>query len=201
MAPLSSWPAGSVDEAFLRRADKTARSEASDVSRRPFSGSKSAGVNTSWSKEVQRSPPRSGDPLALMVAAILGGGIHNVIIALTVATIPGYARVMHGLTLSIKEDDYILVQQAMGASDIRTMVVHILPNALPPVGPPQRRKQKLMCRSSRRSSITSFLLPHADSRLTLRKRTVQYKTLRNTLPSVWTLCQYVNCCLKACTAS
>ncbi len=71
--------------------------------------------------------------LALMVAAILGGGIHNVIIALTVATIPGYARVMHGLTLSIKEDDYIMAQRAMGASDIRTMVVHILPNALPPM--------------------------------------------------------------------
>ena len=71
--------------------------------------------------------------LALMIAAVLGGGIHNVIIALSVATIPGYARVMHGLTLSIKEDDYIMAQLAMGASDLRTMVVHILSNALPPM--------------------------------------------------------------------
>jgi peptide/nickel transport system permease protein len=71
--------------------------------------------------------------LALVIAAVLGGGIHNVIIALSVATIPGYARTMHGLTLSIKENDYIMAQRAMGAGNLRTMVVHILPNALPPM--------------------------------------------------------------------
>ena len=71
--------------------------------------------------------------LALLIAAVLGGGIHNVIIALSVATTPGYARTMYGLTLSIKENDYIMAQRAMGASNLRNMVVHILPNALPPV--------------------------------------------------------------------
>jgi peptide/nickel transport system permease protein len=71
--------------------------------------------------------------LALVIAAVLGGGIHNVIIALSVATTPGYARTMHGLTLSIKENDYIMSQRAMGASNLRTMVAHILPNALPPM--------------------------------------------------------------------
>jgi peptide/nickel transport system permease protein len=71
--------------------------------------------------------------LALVIAAVLGGGIHNVIIALSVATTPGYARTMHGLTLSIKENDYIMAQRAMGASHLRTMVGHILPNALPPM--------------------------------------------------------------------
>jgi peptide/nickel transport system permease protein len=40
---------------------------------------------------------------------------------------------MHGLTLSIKENDYIMAQRAMGASNLRTMVAHILPNALPPM--------------------------------------------------------------------
>ena len=53
--------------------------------------------------------------LALVVAAVLGGGLQNVIIALSVATVPGYARITHGLTLSIKENDFILAQQAMGA--------------------------------------------------------------------------------------
>lgn len=71
--------------------------------------------------------------LALLIAAVLGGGIHNVIIALSVATTPGYARTMYGLTLSIKENDYIMAQRAMGASNLRTMVAHILPNALPPM--------------------------------------------------------------------
>lgn len=71
--------------------------------------------------------------LALVIAAVLGGGIHNVIIALSVATIPGYARVTHGLTLSISEKDYIMAQRAMGAGSRRTMFKHILPNALPPL--------------------------------------------------------------------
>lgn len=71
--------------------------------------------------------------LALFMAALLGGGIQNVIIALAISTLPGYARVMHGLTLSTKENDYILAEQAMGSSDRRIMLSHILPNALPPM--------------------------------------------------------------------
>jgi peptide/nickel transport system permease protein len=71
--------------------------------------------------------------LALLISAVLGGGIHNVIIALGIATIPGYARVMHGLTLSIRENDYVLIDKAMGSSRIHTMARHILPNALPPI--------------------------------------------------------------------
>lgn len=71
--------------------------------------------------------------LALVVAAVLGGGIQNVIIALSIATIPGYARVSCGLTLSIRENDYILAERAIGSSNIRTMIGHILPNAFPPL--------------------------------------------------------------------
>ena len=71
--------------------------------------------------------------LALLLAAVLGGGIQNVIIALAFATLPGYARVMHGLTLSVKENDYIMAEKAMGSSNARTMLKHILPNALPPM--------------------------------------------------------------------
>jgi len=71
--------------------------------------------------------------LALVVAAVLGGGIQNVIIALSIATIPGYARVTCGLTLSIKENDYILAGRAIGISNLRIMFLHILPNAFPPL--------------------------------------------------------------------
>jgi len=71
--------------------------------------------------------------LALILAAVLGGGIQNVIIALSVAMVPGYARVIHGLTLSIKENDYILAQKSMAATNLRIMFLHILPNALPPM--------------------------------------------------------------------
>jgi peptide/nickel transport system permease protein len=71
--------------------------------------------------------------LALVIAAVLGSGIHNVIIALSVAMTPGYARTMYGLTLSIRENDYVLAQRAMGASNLRIVAGHILPNALPPM--------------------------------------------------------------------
>jgi len=70
--------------------------------------------------------------LAMLFAAVLGGGIQNVIIALSIATLPAYARVMNGLTLSIRENDYIMAEQAMGSSNIRIMLGHILPNAIPP---------------------------------------------------------------------
>jgi ABC-type dipeptide/oligopeptide/nickel transport system permease subunit len=75
--------------------------------------------------------------LALFLAAILReyqiSGILVVIIALSVAIIPGYARVTHGVTLSIKENDYIMAQRSMGSSNMRVMFGHILPNAFPPL--------------------------------------------------------------------
>jgi peptide/nickel transport system permease protein len=71
--------------------------------------------------------------MALLLSAVLGGGIQNVIVALTIATIPGNARVMYGLVLTTKQNDYILAARSMGTSSIRTMLAHILPNALPPM--------------------------------------------------------------------
>jgi peptide/nickel transport system permease protein len=71
--------------------------------------------------------------LALFIASILGVGIQNVIIALGISALPGYARVMHGLSLSIKENDYIMAESSAGASIWRIMFRHILPNAAPPM--------------------------------------------------------------------
>jgi ABC-type dipeptide/oligopeptide/nickel transport system permease subunit len=71
--------------------------------------------------------------LALLLSAVLGGGIQNVIIALSIASLPGNARVMNGLTLSLKENDYVMAERSMGSSSLRIMIGHILPNALPPI--------------------------------------------------------------------
>jgi peptide/nickel transport system permease protein len=71
--------------------------------------------------------------LAMVISAVLGAGLQNVIIALMVATIPGYARVMNALTLSIRENDYIMAEKSIGSSNARTMLRHILPNAMPPM--------------------------------------------------------------------
>jgi ABC-type dipeptide/oligopeptide/nickel transport system permease subunit len=71
--------------------------------------------------------------LALLVSVVLGGGMKNVIIALTFASVPVYARVVNGLTLSIRENDYILAERSMGSSSLRIMFGHILPNSFAPI--------------------------------------------------------------------
>jgi peptide/nickel transport system permease protein len=71
--------------------------------------------------------------LALLIAALLGGGIHNVILALGIATVPVYIRVTCGMALSIRENEYIMAGRAMGASHMRMMIRHVLPNAFPPI--------------------------------------------------------------------
>ena len=71
--------------------------------------------------------------LALMIAAVLGGGIENVIIALAVSLLPGYARLMCGQVIVTKEGDYILAARSMGANQWYIMVRHIILNCLPPI--------------------------------------------------------------------
>ncbi len=70
--------------------------------------------------------------LALLLAAVLGGGIQNVIIALSIATLPAYTRLMCSETLSVKENEYIMAQHAIGSKSLRTMSRHVLPNAFQP---------------------------------------------------------------------
>ena len=71
--------------------------------------------------------------LALVIAAILGSGLKNVMIAVGVALTPGYARMMCGMVLSTKESDYITASHAVGASNLRVMLRHLLPNCFPPL--------------------------------------------------------------------
>jgi len=70
--------------------------------------------------------------LALVVAALSGGGMRNVIIALGVALMPNYARLMCGQVLSVKQNDYILAGRAMGAGNLRLMR-HVVLNCLSPL--------------------------------------------------------------------
>jgi ABC-type dipeptide/oligopeptide/nickel transport system permease subunit len=68
---------------------------------------------------------------ALLIASVLGGGLKNIIIALGIGMIAPQARLMCGLALTIKQNDYIMAGRAMGASDKRMMLRHIYPNAFP----------------------------------------------------------------------
>lgn len=71
--------------------------------------------------------------LTLAIAAILGGGLKNIIIALSFGIMPTYCRLMCGQVLSIRESDYISAARALGSSDFGIMFRHILPNAFPPL--------------------------------------------------------------------
>jgi peptide/nickel transport system permease protein len=71
--------------------------------------------------------------LALILAGLLGGGLRNVMIAIGIALIPAYARLMCGQVLSIKENDYVMAGRSMGSSSWRIMFRHILPNSFPPL--------------------------------------------------------------------
>ena len=71
--------------------------------------------------------------LALLITQLLGGGLVNVMIALGISLTPGYARIMCGQVLSIRENDYIMAEHSMGASNVRIMLRHILPNSIPPL--------------------------------------------------------------------
>ncbi len=71
--------------------------------------------------------------LALTVAALLGAGLLNVMIALGIGMMPGYARIMCGQVLSVREKDYVLCAHASGATNLRIMLRHVFPNCLPPM--------------------------------------------------------------------
>ncbi|MFC2007529.1 ABC transporter permease [Chloroflexota bacterium] len=71
--------------------------------------------------------------LALTIAALLGSGLRNIVIALGVTMIPRYGRLMCGQVLSIKQNDYVMSAHAIGASNRRVMFNHIAPNCFPPL--------------------------------------------------------------------
>ena len=71
--------------------------------------------------------------LVLLIASLLGGGIRNVIMALAFAMVPIYARLMCGQVITVKENDYVLAGRSMGASHMRIMLRHLVPNCFPPL--------------------------------------------------------------------
>lgn len=70
---------------------------------------------------------------AIAVVAVLGPGVINLTIAIALANISGYARLMRSTVLSVKELDYIEAARASGASSIRILWKHIIPATLPPI--------------------------------------------------------------------
>lgn len=71
--------------------------------------------------------------LALAIAAVLGPGITNALIAMVLVWWPEYARLMRGQVLSIKNNDFVSASIALGASPARVLFTHILPNTFAPI--------------------------------------------------------------------
>ena len=71
--------------------------------------------------------------LAIAIAAALGPGMTNAMIALSLVWWPGYVRLLESKTLSLKNELYIDAARAVGASTGRIVLVHILPNCVSPI--------------------------------------------------------------------
>lgn len=71
--------------------------------------------------------------LAMSIVAALGIGTRNLILAIGIGAVPGYARIVRGSILSVKEQEYIEAARSVGAGDLRIIARHIVPNCLAPI--------------------------------------------------------------------
>ena len=68
--------------------------------------------------------------LALIIVTALGGTLINEILAIGIALTPNFVRLSRSLTLTIREQDYIMAARALGSGQLRIMASHVFPNAL-----------------------------------------------------------------------
>lgn len=71
--------------------------------------------------------------LAIAIVGALGPGILNAMLALSLVWWPGYVRLVQAKTLSLKNEIYVQAARSMGASNLRIVFVHILPNCTSPI--------------------------------------------------------------------
>jgi peptide/nickel transport system permease protein len=71
--------------------------------------------------------------LAMAITIALGPGITTIMLALTIVSWPPYARLVRGDILVLREEDYVQATRGVGASDVRIITRHVLPNSIYPV--------------------------------------------------------------------
>lgn len=81
--------------------------------------------------DIYQSIP--GMLLSIALAASLGPGINNAILAIGISTIPAYARIIRASILTVREKEYIEAAAAINANDPRIILRHVLPNAISPL--------------------------------------------------------------------
>lgn len=71
--------------------------------------------------------------LAISIAASLGPGLFNLMVAVGISSVPTYARVVRASVLTVKGQEFVEAAKAVGASDFRMIFSHMIPNAIAPV--------------------------------------------------------------------
>lgn len=81
--------------------------------------------------DIYQSIP--GMLLSIALAASLGPGINNAILAIGISTIPAYAHIIRASIMTVREKEYIEAAMAINAGDFRIITKHVLPNAIAPL--------------------------------------------------------------------
>ena len=71
--------------------------------------------------------------LAIAIVAMLGPGLTNTMLAISVVTVPNYARVARSMALYLREQDFIMASRSLGVSEWNILMEHMLPNSLSPL--------------------------------------------------------------------
>jgi len=74
-----------------------------------------------------------GTLLAICIMAALGSSIPNLIIALAVSSVPGYARIVRGAVLPVRDMEYVEAARCIGCTNNRIIFKHVIPNSLAPI--------------------------------------------------------------------
>ncbi|HXX37333.1 MAG TPA: ABC transporter permease [bacterium] len=90
-----------------------------------------ADAATVWLTDVLLSFP--GILLALLIAIVLGAGLTPVIVAIGIASVPSFARLTRASVLSVRGREYVEASRAIGASDLRIIMRHVLLNSIGPI--------------------------------------------------------------------
>src|SRR5262249_58695154 len=71
--------------------------------------------------------------LAIAIVAMIGPGLRNSLLAISLVSIPIYARIARGSVLELREQEYVSAARCLGGSSTRILLRHVFPNALPPL--------------------------------------------------------------------
>jgi peptide/nickel transport system permease protein len=71
--------------------------------------------------------------LAIAIVAMIGPGLRNSLLAISLVSIPVYARIARGSVLELREQEFVAAARILGGSALRVLLRHVFPNSLPPL--------------------------------------------------------------------